>query len=115
MSESLVKRATLELVGTFILITAATSVIVNGKVSFMGIALSPAIAVAIMIITIGPISGVHLNPAVSFAFLLAKRMWLKDFLAYVIAQILGSILAVHAVAQQAQPCRQAGRRTITPC
>lgn len=97
MSESLIKRATLELVGTFILITAATSVIVNGKVSFMGIALSPAIAVAIMIITIGPISGVHLNPAVSFAFLLAKRMWLKDFLAYVAAQILGSLLAALAI------------------
>jgi len=87
------KRAALELVGTFILITAATSVIINGKVSFMGIALSPAIAVAFMIIAIGPISGVHLNPAVSFAFLLAKRMWFKDFLAYVLAQALGSILA----------------------
>lgn len=97
MSASLLKRATLELIGTFILIIAATSVIINGKVSFLGIAFAPAIAVAIMIITIGPISGVHLNPAVSFAFLLAKRMRLKDFLAYVAAQILGSILAALVV------------------
>jgi len=91
------KRAALELVGTFILITAATSVIINGKVSFMGIALSPAIAVAFMIIAIGPISGVHLNPAVSFAFLLAKRMSFKDFLAYVLAQVLGSLLAAFSI------------------
>jgi aquaporin Z len=97
MSQSLMKRAALELVGTFILITAATSVIINGKVSFMGIALSPAIAVAFMIIAIGPISGVHLNPAVSFAFLLAKRMSFKDFLAYVLAQVLGSLLAAFSI------------------
>lgn len=97
MGESIIKRATLEFFGTFILITAATSVIINGKVSFMGIALAPAIAVAAMIITIGPISGVHLNPAVSFAFLLAKRMWLKDFLAYIVAQALGSIAAAYAI------------------
>jgi len=97
MSASLLKRATLELIGTFILIIAATSVIINGKVSFLGIAFAPAIAVAIMIITIGPISGVHLNPAVSFAFLLAKRMRLKDFLAYVAAQIIGSILAAFTI------------------
>ncbi len=46
-----------------------------------------------MVYTIGPISGCHINPAVTFGFLVAKRISAKDAAGYVIAQILGAILA----------------------
>ena len=47
-----------------------------------GITLSP----------VGRISGAHINPIVSFAFLLRKRMFTAHFLGYVLAQLIGSIL-----------------------
>ncbi|WP_281178938.1 aquaporin [endosymbiont 'TC1' of Trimyema compressum] len=47
-----------------------------------------------MAYVIGNISGCHINPAVSFAMLISKRMSGKDFVGYVIAQILGAIGAI---------------------
>lgn len=41
---------------------------------------------------IGNVSGCHLNPAVSFAMLISKRMDAKDFVGYVIAQVIGAII-----------------------
>jgi aquaporin Z len=40
---------------------------------------------------IGPVSGCHVNPAVSFGVLVAGRMTTSDFVSYVIAQVLGAI------------------------
>lgn len=44
-----------------------------------------------MAYSIGNISGCHINPAVSFAMLLSKKMSGKDFIGYVISQILGAL------------------------
>ena len=43
-----------------------------------------------MAYSIGNISGCHINPAVSIAMLLSKKMSLKDFIGYVIAQFAGA-------------------------
>ena len=40
---------------------------------------------------IGPVSGCHVNPAVSFGVLMAGRMSVGDFIGYAIAQILGAL------------------------
>ncbi|MCR5687427.1 MAG: MIP family channel protein [Lachnospiraceae bacterium] len=48
------------------------------------------LAIVAMAYCIGPISGCHVNPAVSLAVLLSGRMEKKDFAGYVIAQILGA-------------------------
>jgi aquaporin NIP len=47
-----------------------------------------------MIYALGHISGAHFNPAVSFGFLVVRHFAAKDFVAYVAAQITGSLLAV---------------------
>jgi aquaporin Z len=47
----------------------------------------------VMVYTIGPISGCHINPAVTMGVLLARKIGIKDAIAYVIAQIVGAILA----------------------
>jgi aquaporin Z len=47
-----------------------------------GITLSP----------VGRISGAHINPIVSFAFRLRKRMFTRHLVGYVLAQVIGSIL-----------------------
>ena len=90
---TLARKAIAELLGTFVLVCFATGVIISGVVPFMGLALSPALAVFILILTLGYISGAHFNPAVSLAFLLLKQMNLKEFITYVLAQLAGSAIA----------------------
>jgi len=53
----------------------------------------PTGAILVVLITIfGPISGAHLNPAVSLVFALRKEMLWNEYAAYVVAQIAGGIL-----------------------
>lgn len=84
-----------EFIGTFILIffacgTATVSGGAIGVTGVVGIALSFGLAIIALAYSIGQISGCHVNPAVSFAMLISKRMTLHDFLGYIIAQFLGA-------------------------
>lgn len=84
-----------ELVGTFVLVFAGVgSAVLAGKhIGFAGIALAFGLSLLVMVYTIGPISGCHINPAVTFGVLLARRIGIKDAIGYWIAQIIGGILA----------------------
>jgi MIP family channel proteins len=90
MSPSLAQKALVEAFGTFLLLVSATGVIINGSFDLLGIALAPGIIVAILIIAAGHISGIHLNPAVSFSFLIARKMSAQEFLVYVVSQFIGA-------------------------
>lgn len=57
----------------------------------LAVALCFGLAIVATAYVIGNVSGCHLNPAVSFAMLLSGRMGAKDFIGYVIAQIIGAI------------------------
>jgi aquaporin Z len=46
-----------------------------------------------MVYTIGPISGCHINPAVTLGVLLARKIDIKDAVVYVFAQVAGAIVA----------------------
>ena len=85
----MLKKLVVEFFGTYLLVIAATGVIISQDVPFIGIAASPAIAVMIMILALGHFSDVHLNPAVSLAFLLLKKISLSTFVAYVGWQLVG--------------------------
>lgn len=84
-----------ELVGTFVLvfIGVGSAVLAGSHIGFMGIALAFGLSQLVMVYTIGPISGCHINPAVTFGAWLSKRVGIQDAVAYVIAQIIGAILA----------------------
>jgi len=86
----MLKKLVVEFFGTYLLVIAATGVIISQNVPFIGIAASPAIAVMIMILALGHFSDVHLNPAVSLGFLLLKKISLKTFFAYVGWQLVGA-------------------------
>ena len=45
-----------------------------------------------LVYTIGPISGCHVNPAVTMGFLVARRMSVKEALGYWVAQFIGGII-----------------------
>ena len=85
----MLKKLAVEFFGTYLLVIAATGVIISQDVPFIGIAASPAVAVMIMILVLGHFSDVHLNPAVSLAFLVLKKISLKTFIAYVGWQLVG--------------------------
>ena len=62
-------------------------------IDVLGIAFAFGLSIVAMAYGIGPISGCHVNPAVSFGVLVAGRMTMGDFISYVIAQVLGAIAA----------------------
>jgi aquaporin Z len=94
------KKATAEFIGTFALVFfGCGAAVIAGMgtgptaINVLGIAFAFGLAIVAMAYGIGPISGCHLNPAVSFGVLVAGRMTMSDFISYVIAQVLGAIAA----------------------
>jgi aquaporin Z len=89
------RRYVAEFVGTFtlVLIGCGTAVIAGKAVGFLGIALAFGLALVAMAYGIGPISGCHINPAVSLALYAAGRMPARHLPGYIIAQCLGGIAA----------------------
>ena len=90
------KRYLAEAIGTFVLVFMGCSTIIFmvAQVGILGVAFSFGIAVIAMIYTFGPISGAHLNPAVSIGAWAAGRLPMCDTLIYCVAQILGGLVAV---------------------
>lgn len=69
----------------------ATGVNVPLALSTLLIAFAFGLSIVAMAYSIGNISGCHINPAVSFAMWISKKLDTKDFVSYVIAQCLGAI------------------------
>ncbi len=89
------KKYFAELVGTFILVLfgCGVAVVAGDKVGIVGIALAFGLAQVAAIYGIGPISGGHVNPAVSLGICVAGRMSVKDMIGYWVGQFVGAILA----------------------
>lgn len=87
------KKGIAEFLGTLVLVLfgCGTAALVGGYVGVLGIALAFGLSIVAMAYAIGDISGCHVNPAVSLAMLINKKMSVKEFLIYVVAQILGAI------------------------
>jgi aquaporin Z len=62
-------------------------------IGFSGVALAFGLTVLTMAYAVGGISGGHFNPAVSVGLLVAGRFDAKDLIPYVIAQLVGAVLA----------------------
>jgi len=91
-----------ELVGTFFLVFVGIAAIVSetyrsGSVGLVGIALAHGVALAVGISATMNISGGHLNPAVTLGLLSVGRTNLKTAGQYIVAQLLGAIIAVLAI------------------
>ena len=87
-----------EIIGTFIVVVLATgSVVIDAKTDgILGIpfiAFDPFIGVAIAVYLFGKISMAHFNPAVSVGFLITKHITRIQLLYYLIAEIIGALLA----------------------
>lgn len=95
--KDLFKKVIAECLGTFVLVFVACGVAALTGGSLVATALAFGLVIVAMAYSVGRISGCHINPAVSLACLLTKRMSLKDFCFYVLAQILGGFLGGLAI------------------
>lgn len=93
------KRYAAELVGTFVLVFGGcgAAVFAGAKIGFAGVALAFGLSLLAMVYSIGPISGCHINPAVTLGLLLSGKLESRVVPGYMIAQILGAILAAGTV------------------
>lgn len=98
------KKLAAEFVGTFALVfIGCGAAVIAGMgtgataIDVLGIAFAFGLAIVAMAYGIGPVSGCHVNPAVSFGVLVAGRMTVADFIGYAIAQVLGAIVAAAAL------------------
>ena len=62
-------------------------------IGLLGVSLAFGLTVLTMAYAIGPISGCHLNPAVTVGLTAAGRFKASEVLPYVIAQVLGAVIA----------------------
>jgi aquaporin Z len=93
------KKYAAELVGTFVLVFGGvgSAVLAGSHIGFAGIALAFGLSLLVMCYTIGPISGCHINPAVTLGVLLTRKIGIKDSIGYWIAQIIGAIIAAAVI------------------
>lgn len=89
------KKFLAEFIGTFSLVFLAcgAAIFAGEYIGFAGIALAFGFALIAMAYGIGPISGCHINPAVSIGAFVANRLSASDLVIYIIAQVAGAIVA----------------------
>jgi len=84
-----------ELVGTFVLVFGGcgAAVLAGAHIGYLGVALAFGLSLLVMAYAIGPISGCHINPAVSIGLALARKLPGGMLLIYIVAQVIGGIIA----------------------
>jgi aquaporin NIP len=95
---NLARRALMEAIGTFALVTAGCGAIIAntthaGSIGGVGVSLTFGLVIMVMIYAGGHLSGAHYNPSVTIAFTLARHFPIRDALAYIAAQLIGATAA----------------------
>lgn len=91
------RRSFIELLGTFALVLIGAGTIMSlgpqADAGTLDVAIATGLTFAVMVTAVGHISGGHFNPAITFGFLLTRRVAVVLGLAYWVAQLLGAVLA----------------------
>ncbi len=130
---SVTKRAIAELIGTFWLVlggcgsavlaatfTAEGATLGEGTLyplglGFVGVSLAFGLTVLTMAYAVGHISGGHFNPAVSFGLWAGKRFPGSELLPYIVAQVVGAIVAaglIYVIASGSGPLDLSGANAL---
>lgn len=98
MTFDLPRRLTAEFLGTLLLVCTvvgsgimADTLSDDVAVSLLGNTIPTGAILVVLITILGPVSGAHFNPAVSFAFFLRREISLSDTLAFIAVQVAGGI------------------------
>jgi aquaporin Z len=90
-----VKKYLAELIGTFVLVFGGcgSAVFAADHIGFLGVSLAFGLTLLAMAYAVGPISGCHINPAVTVGLLCSGKIDGKNAGGYIVAQIVGGIAA----------------------
>lgn len=111
---TLLQRSIAETIGTFWLVFGGCGAAVlacgvpNTGIGYVGVSLAFGLTVLTMAYAIGHISGCHLNPAVTLGQVAGGRFPAKEAPAYIIAQVIGGIIAAAVLYIIASPDLSAG-------
>jgi aquaporin Z len=88
-----------EFIGTFTLVFIAcgAAIFAGAQIGLLGISFAFGLALIGMAYGIGPVSGCHINPAVSLGVFLSGRMSAGEMVSYMVAQVAGAIVATAAL------------------
>ncbi|GED49267.1 MIP family channel protein [Carnobacterium maltaromaticum] len=93
----MLKKGIAEFIGTFVLVLFGTGAAVLGGgiegIGTLGIAMAFGLSIVAMAYSIGTISGCHVNPAVSIAMYVNKRLSISELAYYIVGQVLGAVVA----------------------
>jgi aquaporin TIP len=92
VSGDALRRGAAEFVGAFALVFVGAGSIMVGTGDLVGVALAHGLAIAVMASAVGHISGGHFNPAVTFGFLITRRITAMLAVVYWVAQFLGALV-----------------------
>src|SRR5215204_4985723 len=91
------RRSFVELLGTFALVFFGAGTIMalgpQADAGTLEVALATGLTIAVMVSAVGHISGGHFNPAITFGFMLTRRVSVLLGLVYWVVQLLGGVLA----------------------
>ena len=97
LSKNSLKKYLAEFIGTFVLVLFACGAAAvlgcakdSADAAYVATALAFGLVIVAMAYSIGNISGCHINPAVSIAMLISKKLSLEDFAGYLVAQFAGA-------------------------
>jgi aquaporin Z len=90
------KKYIAEAIGTFALafVVLASVSVANTGALVLPVPVIAGLTLALFVYTIGPISGSHINPAVTIGLLSVKKISTQEALMYVLAQLLGAVVAL---------------------
>jgi aquaporin Z len=88
------RKASAELLGTFMLVFIAVGAAVASldEIGALGVALAFGFVLLALAYALGPVSGCHVNPAVTLAVLMRRGITAREAAVYWSAQTLGALL-----------------------
>lgn len=114
------KKYFAEMIGTMVLVlmgcgSAAISCnYPDAGIGFAGVSLAFGLSVLIMVYAIGPISGCHINPAITFAMWMNKKISGKDTLLYILSQVVGGFIGAGLLALIVGSCEGLAVNSVDP-
>jgi len=90
------KKYMAEFIGTCVLVLmgCGAAALAGDSIGWLGVSLAFGLSVMVMVYAIGPISGCHINPAITLAMWVNKKISSKDATKYVVSQVLGALLGI---------------------
>jgi aquaporin Z len=94
MNGTPMNRYLAELFGTFLLVLFAcgSAVLAGGNIGYLGVSLTFGLTLLFLIYSIGPVSGCHVNPAVTLCLAAVDKFPKADVIPYIVAQLVGATI-----------------------